>query len=466
MAAALEGILQAAGSEPIVILLDGNVPCEEMVAAASVCEPWSQAKLCFVTAQAEEQLLLGTEASGADYLSPADLAECDGFILIGDAFAANPLCAGPVLDRRKGRPKTPIVAIDPAAGSATKFASHRLQTPLGAELSVLSALAAAAGADVEGMAEVTDVDGAASAGSALAACERVGVLVAAEYGRGTQWQCLGYLAGQLGRALHGGVAPQTSGANALATVRLGQSMGTISLAQALSSAAGIRIAVGCDVLGMLGWAEPCVDAAAAALPNCTTELAQFVLPVAMTGELAGTYLLDCGRQERVAPLLAPPAGVPTPAELIAMLASLAGVGSAGTAGSTLNLGRLAGGEPESEPMLADPPGAMLLLSREASHAGCGDLTGHGSWQCGADEIPNVQVSAGVAARLKLSDLALVNVCAGDRSLRARLQIAPELTGDTVVAPESLASARALMPAQIDPDRNTVAAVPASVEVSV
>ncbi|KKK98446.1 hypothetical protein LCGC14_2642660, partial [marine sediment metagenome] len=67
MAGACRAILDAAGDKRVVFLLDGNVPLEQIAAAAAWCDAWPQAQLCLVIEPADEQLLQGTEASGADY---------------------------------------------------------------------------------------------------------------------------------------------------------------------------------------------------------------------------------------------------------------------------------------------------------------------------------------------------------------------------------------------------------------
>ena len=449
---AMRGIVQAAAGQAVTVLLDGSASTEDMVAAAGWCGAWPQAQLCLVIEPADEQLLLGTEASGADYLSAKDLQDCDGFVIIGDAFAANPVCSRAVFDRRVAQPNTPIVVIDPGAGSATKFATHRIDTKAGGELPALKALDSGAGIG-------------AQAGAAIANCKRLGVLIAAEYGRGAPWRQIGYVAGQLARRLGGGLAPQTAGANALAAVRLAGKLGTISLAEAVADKDGIRFAVGCDILGMLGWKDLPVLAAAAALPNQTTEAAEFVLPLALNCELDGTYLLDCASRARTTAILAVPAGVPSSSELIAALAGEAGVTAAKPTTGEAALQRLDAAAPPEAPAEDVPAAPVLLLGRQAVHAGCGALTAHGSWQANAQQTPVVRISAACARRMNLKNLAAVNVRAGGESLPARIRIAPELLDGAVVAPEGLPQARAMMPARIASDTGGVVAGPVTVEMS-
>ena len=465
---AARAILAAAGQGPILLLLDGNSPCEDLAAAAAWCNAWEQAQLCLVVEPADRQLLLGTEASGADYLSAEELSQCDGFVIVGDAFAANPTCSRGLLDRRRSQPRTPIVVIDPAAGVASKFATHSVDCRPGMELSALQAVAAGAGVQIEAepARPPTEMPSALAAGKALSQCKRLAVLVSAEHGRSVAWQQRGETAGRLAKALGGGVAVQTVGANALAAVRLEGNLQTMPLAEALSGAHAVRVAVGCDVLGMLGTDEPSILAAAAPLPNRTTEAAQVVLPVAMPGELGGTFLFDGGQAARIDPLMAAPAGVPSPAELIAALARAAGVAATVPAeADAAALERLSPRKPATPPPPPEANGPLLLLGKHAMHSGCGSLTAAASWQASVQSAPELRMAAPDAGGMGLENLSWVTVRSGDRSVRARLRIAPELPDGVLVLSDGFPQSRAMIPCRIDAEAGAVAAEPVTVTVS-
>jgi len=469
MKVALQSVIDAGGGGEIIILLDGNVPCEQILTAAAWCRAWPAAKLCLVIAPPDEQLLLGIESSGAEYLSGEAIEGCDGFLIIGDAFAANPTCSRAVFNRRKTEPKTPIVVIDPAAGTAAKFATHCLPVGPGGELSALAAVASAAGAKTDNLTAQpsTPMPSAVSAGQALANCRRLGVIIAAEYGRSAAWRQIGYVAGQLAGALGGAVAAQTVGANALAAVRLAAKLKTICLAEAVSRDAAIRVAVGCDVLGMLGWKDSKdIFAAAAPLSNCTTDAAQIVMPSALPGEYGGSYLGADGKSlVEVSPVLAAPMGVVSPAEIIAALAEAAGVPRPDLPVSVQSPERLDPEPPASLSKSAQTPSPVLLLARQATHAGAGELTGHGSWQATIQDVPELRVSPADARSMNLRNLAKVTVRANGRSLCARLRTAPELACGTIVLPEGFAGARSLVPGRVAAEAKTIVAGPVTAEVS-
>jgi hypothetical protein len=471
---ALDEVIDAAGAGRITLCLDGNLPCDQLLQAAAWCRQWGQADLCLVVEPADEQLLLGVEASSAAYLSPADLAGCDGFVIVGDAFAADPACSHGVFERRSAQSKTPIVSIDPAGGTGAKFATHRVRTPAGGEHAALAQVAAAAGLEAAGAPSGAALPSAQAAGRAIADCERLGVLVAAEYGRGAPWRRIGLLAGRLAQARGGGVAPQTVGANALASVRLtcaARGLQLLRLSEALTGRDGSLVVIGCDLLGRLGWrGVEGMDliAAAAALPNRTTAAARLLLPVAMSGEQGGAFLLDGDRPVTVAPLLAPPAGVPSAAELVAELARRAG--AVAPPPVEMDWGRRcrADAPPASAAVgWQDPAGPLAVLARGAAHAGCGALTALASWQRQVEDLPEVRLSAELADELAVKNLAAVTVSAGDGAaerVRARVRVAPELSGRTLVLPEGVAAVRALGPCRVQVDAAAVVSEPIAVKV--
>jgi len=457
-------IVQHAAGKRITILLTGNLPCEQIAATAAWCQAWAGSRLCLVIEPAEEALLSGLEASEATILPAAALAECDGFVCIGDVFAAGPPIARAVLDRRAAGPRLPIVAIDPAVGVTAKFATHRLDTAPGAEHAVLAALAAAAGVDLDRAAVATDTT-IAAAGAAIAECKKLAVLVTAEYGRSASWVAIGYLAGRLAGALGGGVVPQTTGLNALAAVRLAAKLGTIPLGEALSSD-DARIAIGCDVPGMLGRPEMHLLAAAAALPNRATEAAKVILPTAMPGEYGGTYLTDGAGEVNIEALLPAPAGVPTPVGLLAALATAAGATPPAIPAPPTVTDASAGRAPERIPPPPAPPAPLALLTaRRAADAGCGSLTGWGSWQQASEPLPTMRIAPADAKAAGVPNLGEATVSANERSLRVRVRADADLPAGRIVLPAGVPEVRALNPCTIDPDTGAVVAAPIPVSVS-
>jgi len=485
---AVERVIQATAGGEITVFIDGNLPVEQLQAAAAWTAAWRNADLCLMIEPAERDLLIGLESSGAPYLEPAAWADCDGFLLIGGVFEADPTCSRRIFERRKSDRKVPLVVIDPGGGSACKFASHRAVCPPGRELAVLTAVAAAAGLAVgacspaERPSEDSEVPAeagltAGAAGAALKSCNRLAVVVTAEYGRCGDWGAIGCLAGRLAKAKGGAVAPQTSGANALAAVRIEHRLGTLPLARALSRTGDARVVLGGDLVDLPGWTQELaargVLAAAAALPNRTTQAAQIVFPMPLPPELSGTWLLEGSRATTVGSLAPPPAGVPTPEEL---LGAFVGHGGGAAPHPPADVSELLArcDRPPPAAWLAppgetEPPadeGLTLLLARQGLNAGTGEITAHASYQTIARAEPEVRLAPDDAHRLGLRNLQPVLVRSRHGQLRGRARLCPTLGSGTVVLDEALGEARRLLPCRLAPGGEDLVALPAPVTVEV
>ncbi|MHC4295610.1 MAG: hypothetical protein ACYSTL_08505, partial [Planctomycetota bacterium] len=209
-----------------------------------------------------------------------------------------------------------------------------------------------------------------------------------------------------------------------------------------------------------------IAVAAASLPNCTTQAAEVVLPVAMAAELNGTYLLDGEKEVQVSALMRPPAGVLSASELVGKIAAAAGTTDPKAASNFNPPKRLKAKAPRVEVTSpADPPGQVLLLARQATQSGCGALTGYGSYQRAMGDA-ELRISGCAAEKMNLKNLS--NVCVGvnGKSICARVRIDPELSDGLVVLPEHLTAARAMVPSRIDTKSGRILSEPAAVDVSI
>ncbi len=461
-----EALAAAAGAMAggAVVLFDGNVSIEELAQLARIGSAWPKIALCPVVLPEDEQALLGVEASGANYLADRELAQCDGFLIVGDAFAANPRLARHVFDAVRAGKRVPVVCIDSGGGVTGNFATQMIACPAGGELAALQDPKTAA---------------------ALGSTQRLGVVLAPQAMRGAIWQRVAFLGGKLALAHGGGVAVATGGANALAAVRARRHYGWMSLASALDpSDSRPRICLGADVLGMLGWSGPGMALAAAPLPNQTTALAQIVLPLALPCEVGGSYL-QAGREAvMVGAMMNPPAGSPTVSGLLAMLAQAAGVSAAGSAAASSLLERVRVAEPADAP----PAGStgvspvqhqscecgnsqagrlcypQLVLTPLAMHQADGSLSGHASWQRQAMPLSQVLMSAADAAQLGLEPMDVVTVKTGSGSAEARVRVVANLAAGTLAITPGDPQVRRLSPYAIDARRDALVSNPVLVEV--
>jgi len=126
--------------------------------------------------------------------------------------------------------------------------------------------------------------------------------------------------------------------------------------------------------------------------------------------------------------------------------------------------RAAIGAPGAAP--AAPPAGepALLLARQAVHAGCGALTGWGSWQAAGGKVMDLRVAPADAERLGLEDLAVVTLQSVGRPTLVRVRIWRDLGGGAMVLPEGAAAARALVPCRLEAQADAVVARPAAAAI--
>ncbi len=425
------------------VLIDGNLPLEEIAAAAEIVAAWDGVRLCCVVSPEDEQLLLGIDASEAAWLADDDLPGCDGFVIVGDAFAANPRCARGVMDALSQHRRSPLVVIDAGGGVTLKFATRRITCRPGGEADAL------VGGEVA---------------SAIEGCKRLGVIISAEAGRSAIWKSIGYRAGELAKSHGGGVSAQTIGANALAAVRVRKHLGLISLAEAMKPGNSVRVSLGVDILGMLGWNGPAVAVAAAALPNRTTESAEVVLPVALACEMGGTFLQAGVRTTKVEALMPPPAGVPTVSELLRTLAEAAGAKVARFSGKLPPTDRISQAESLVMNSALPPDGRVLVFARQAARHAEGSLPAAAGWQSQAMPLPEIRICPSDAGEMGLSDLAAVEVETESHKTYARLRVVRHVAPAVLAISESFPEARRLIPYVIYSESDAVISCPATVAV--
>lgn len=78
------------------------------------------------------------------------------------------------------------------------------------------------------------------------------------------------------------------------------------------------------------------------------------------------------------------------------------------------------------------------------------------------EAAELRVSVDCAEKANLKNLSEVNVQAGGQVLRGRIRISPELPRGTVVFPEGVPQARALLPSRIDRQKGLIVSAPVTV----
>lgn len=322
------------GRDGLAVVIDGNLVCEELVAAVHAARAGLEADcVTLFIPPADEAILRGLSTSRARRVPKEALAACDILLAVGDPFATHPLVASPVLDAITAKRGNRMICIDSVRGRTSRFAAETCQVRPGGEAAALAGIARAMDA-IEGLPDVAEsaamagVDAAAleGIGAALAAAAKLGVLVSLPEGRCASAAAATALAGRIAEAREGCICPLLTYGNAVGAHRLGAALQTVPTSQLMADIRGGRIkqlvAVGTDVVSAIPLPELSaieVVAAASPMPSATTQRADLVVPMACAFETAGTIVDGAGAPRRADAAAEPPRGTLTPSDAVAAL---------------------------------------------------------------------------------------------------------------------------------------------------
>lgn len=331
----------ASARNETAVVLDGNLPCEELAAAVrSAREGLGIARVTLYIPPSDEAVLRGLAASSATRIGERELGDCDVILAVGDPFATHPVVASSVLDALAKARGRRLAVIDSVQGKTSRFAADFCQVRPGGETAALAglllALDAGSGAAAGALPGLDIPAAAAMAGVApgrlealaatLSKAQRLAVLVALHEGRCAATSAAAALAGKLAEARGGATCPLLTYGNAAGAWRLATALKTAPLAQLVADLALGRvrqlIVLGTDLLGALprldlGSAE--IVLCAAPLPTATTARAAFVVPMAFWFEIGGTVLDGAGGRRRAGAVARPRGGALSPSGILAAL---------------------------------------------------------------------------------------------------------------------------------------------------
>ncbi|MFP4057049.1 MAG: hypothetical protein ACLF0G_09290 [Candidatus Brocadiia bacterium] len=396
--------LLPAQREGLAVLLDGNLPCEELAAAVTAARQGLDIdRVAVFLPPVDEAVLRGLAATGAATLAEGEVAECDVLLAIGDPAATHPVIAGPVLDAVHKAREHRLLNIDCLRGRTARFATDFCQVRVGGEAAALAGILGAMDAlgAIGELAELDTAQAAQMAGAdpgtleafakAIGGAKKLGVLIALPEGRCPAPGAVGALAGTVAQAKKGGVAPLCIYGNAVGAWRLAAGMGTVPLRRLAADAASGKVAslcvLGTDVVSALPGsplaALPIV-LAASPLATATTARARVVVPMAFGFELDGTVLDGVGAKHELSAAAAPPRGAMAPSAILGRL------GGPATAPSENELTELladppqvglaeALGEPGSWAPQAPEGQAMVVARADGWGFADGSVSGHVAW---------------------------------------------------------------------------------------
>ena len=353
------------------VIVDGNWDVDTLAAvgafAGTVGAQWAVS-----LPPSDEALVRGLDSSGCRFVGPEALEQADALLLVGDVFATHPVAAHWILEAKARQPRMPMLVLAASAGVTADFASASFQAAPGA------GLAAAVAAVRTGNASALDPRAKGLAGwkDLLKKAKQPMIVVAADAGRASVLVLAAEVAG-LAKELQAAVCPLTTYGNAWGALRTAAAGGAAGVEDILKDPPEALLVIGADVESSL--APQAVASALSSvltlvyvgpMPNRTSRRAGLVLPSAFAFEQSGRALLGPGRETAFEPLLAPPAGVPTVREILALAGG--GAAKADIASPVAAATARANGEPRGE-------GLLLVLANDPVHFSDGSLTREARW---------------------------------------------------------------------------------------
>ena len=359
-----------------VVVADGNLDLDSLAAVGRFAREAGARWTVYVPA-GDAGLVHGLDASGAPLVGPDALADADAVLFVGDVFAVAPVAAHWIFEARDANPRMRRLVLAGGDTATAKFATAQFEPPL-ETAGVASALAAVRSGRTDGLPD--DAAALAAWKDQLRSADRPAIVVTAELGY-ADGRALADEVAALAAETGARLCPITACGNAWGAMRAASAGGGACPAEILRTGADVVLAVGCDLLPAYGATigSSLLDGAEEAvyvgpMASRTAERASLVIPVAFTFETAGRALLGPDRLVEFEPLMRPPAGVPTVAEILEM---------AGTPGE----GPADVSAPCEAPVLADAVGGrardckgiVVAPASDAVHFDDGSVTGRAAW---------------------------------------------------------------------------------------
>jgi len=370
-AAAAEMAEALRSTDSAAVIVDGNWDVDTLAAVGALAKS-VRAKWAVSVPPSDEALVRGLDSSGCRFVGPEALEQADALLLVGDVFATHPVAAHWILEAKTRQPRMPMLVLAASAGVTADFASASFQAAPGAGLAAAVAAVrtgnvSALGPRAKGLAGWKDL---------LKGAKQPAIVLAADAGRASVLALAAEVA-HLAKELQAAVCPLTTYGNAWGALRTAAAGGAAGVEDILKDPPETLLVIGADVESAL--APQAVASALSSvltlvyvgpMPNRMSRRAGLVLPAAFAFEQSGRALLGPGREAAFEPLLAPPAGVPTVREILALAGG--GAVKADIASPVAAATARANGEPKGE-------GLLLVLANDPVHFADGSLTREARW---------------------------------------------------------------------------------------
>jgi hypothetical protein len=404
-----------------ILVADGTLDIDALAALGRLARE-TDARWTVYVPPGDAGLVHGLDASGAAVVGPEAAADADAVLLVGDVFAAQPVAAHWVFAARDANARMARLVVAGGDTATAKFATAQFEPPLetGGFAQVVAAVRRGQADDLPG--------GAALAGwkEQLASAKKPAIVVTAELGY-ADGRALAEEAAALAAETGAKLCALTACGNAWGAMRVAAAEGGACPAEMLREGPDAVVAVGCDLPSAYGStiASPVLERAkevvwVGPLSGRTAHRAALTVPAAFTFETSGRALLGPDRLVEFAPLMAPPAGVPSVAKILDM-AGVPGDGPADVSAPceapamTSGAGGRAG----------DAKGIVVAPASDAVQYDDGSVTGRAAWPQAVRPRAVLALAASDAEAAGLSDGHLAVLEGPGGSAEVDVQIRPD-----------------------------------------
>jgi len=396
-------------STSAVIVAGGNLDVDTLAAVGRFAREVGARWTVYVP-PGDAGLVHGLDASGATLVGPEALADADAVLMVGDVFAVAPVAAHWIFRARDANHRMARLVIAGGDTATAKFATAGFEPAL-AVGGFAPALAAVRTGSTEGLPS----DAAVLRGwkGRLASAERPAIVVTGELGY-ANGRALADEVAALAAETGAAVCPLTVCGNAWGAMRVASAEGGACPAEILKKGADVVLAVGCDLVsaygagiasGLLDGAEEIIYVGA--MVGGTARRASLVIPSAFVFETSGRALLGPDRLVEFEPLMAPPAGVPSVAEILAMAGAPGGVSAdlsaPARAPGAAQPARAPGAAQPAQAGRGDCRGTWVAPASDPVHFDDGSVTGRAAWPQAVRPRPVLALAPSDAEAAGLAD---------------------------------------------------------------
>ena len=474
--------LRSARPGDIMVLIDGNLPCEDIVAGLSFARDALPGCRSAVYLPANDEATL---AGLADVRPPmADPAELEGsdFVLVtGDPFASHPTIARSVLDAKGAARGHKLIVVDGIRGRTARFAQPFIQTRVGGQLAAVAAIAASAGVDVSDVVDTGDVSRMAEAAgvslsdiraaAALTEAESPVIILSLPVGSGADARRIAGLAARMAQK-KGSLLPLMTYGNAAGAYRLARAHGALSTAEAVAAIRDGRVRCLLNVGAPLAEAVPATwmqaalsrlefVASAGPMPSAMDSYADVTLPIGCWFESDGTVVDGVGQQSALSELLPPPRGACRARDLFEQLGRRIANVAINTA--VADVPALASGQGTLQPVAitADDSADGMLVTIRADGTGFADggITRRCAWPRAMEACPAVRLNPADAAAISVETKDVIRVATEHGSAEVRAFVTADVPAGVAALSPNFPQCLALLGCEVDEENRSIEFTP-------